>query len=117
MQKNQNEPTIAKILNIKEFPFVVKDKNGRTIYSENIDGTWWRKEYEGDLEVYFEDYKNFWYKQSFKEGKSIYYESSVSGVVRDDRPKYNKAHKSCKPSEDKTLFLDGKKYKLVEIKE
>ncbi len=30
--------TIAQQLNIKEFPFIVRDKNGDKIYFEDLDG-------------------------------------------------------------------------------
>ena len=33
------DQTIAQFLNIKEFPFEIKDSNNNEIYSENSDGT------------------------------------------------------------------------------
>jgi hypothetical protein len=47
--KTKNEmKTIAQQLNIKEFPFEIKDKNGREIYWENSNGDWCRKEYDSN---------------------------------------------------------------------
>ena len=48
--------TIAQQLNIKEFPFEIRDSKGNKIYSENPDGYWVRREYDSnDNEIYFED--------------------------------------------------------------
>ena len=60
--------TIAQELNIKEFPFVIKDKNDREIYFETEFGFWRKKEY------------NKW-------GFMIYYENSVGTII--DRGKNN----------------------------
>ena len=79
--------TIAQHLNIKDFPFIVKDTNGKEIYSETSDGYWVKKEYD-------------------ENGKEIYYENS-DGTIRDTRPK-----DSCN---GKIVEIDGKKYKLTEI--
>ena len=59
--------TIVQQLNIKDFPFEIKDKNGNKIYVENSKG-YWRK---------------FEYNQN---GKIIYYENS-NGYIIDNRPK------------------------------
>ena len=59
--------TIAQQLNIKEFPFRIKDKNGKLLYAENSYGHWCKREYD-------------------KEGKERYYENS-SGEIRDNRVK------------------------------
>ena len=79
--------TIAQQLNIKEFPFRIKDKNGKVIYYENSDRYWCKSEYDSN-------------------GNQIYYEDS-NGEIEDNRPK------GC---EGKVVEIDGKKYKLTEIK-
>ena len=59
--KTKNEmKTIAQQLNITEFPFVIKDKNGNEIYSEYSDGRWYKKEYDsyGNL-TRFENSKGY----------------------------------------------------------
>jgi hypothetical protein len=38
--------TIAQQLNITEFPFTIKDKDGNEIYTEYPDGRWYKKEYD-----------------------------------------------------------------------
>ena len=40
--------TIAKQLNIKTFPFTIKDSNGNLIYYENSTGFWAKREYDAD---------------------------------------------------------------------
>ena len=58
--------TIAQQLNIKEFPFTIKNKNGNVIYFENIN--------------------EYWEKSEYKDGNQIYFESS-DGTIIDNRPK------------------------------
>ena len=85
--KHQREmKTIAQQLNIKEFPFEIKDKNGKEIYSEDSNGDWCKREYDPN-------------------GKLIYSEYS-DGTIFDYRPK------GC---EGKVVEIDGKKYKLIEV--
>ena len=59
--------TIAQQLNVKEFPFEIKDKNGKEIYYENSDGYWIKHEYD-------------------QNGKVIYSETSIGRII-DNRPK------------------------------
>ena len=47
--------TIAQQLNVKEFPFSIKDKNGNEIYYEDSNGDWGKSEYDSNgNEIYFE---------------------------------------------------------------
>jgi len=101
--------TIAEQLNVKKFPFEIKDENGNVIYRENSTGywftreydsngkviyfessdrSWWKQEYDSNgNEIYFEDSKGFWVKSEFdSNGKQIYYESSTGNII-DNRPK------------------------------
>ena len=59
--------TIAQQLNIKEFPFRIKDSNGYVIYHENSNGFWWKSELNSN-------------------GNKIYFEDSY-GTIVDNRPK------------------------------
>jgi len=100
--------TIAQQLKIKDFPFFIKDKNGREIYKET-NTYWWKREYDANgRQIYYEDSKGFWVKREFdsngnemysedstgfwfkneydSNGKQIYHENS-SGIVVDNRPK------------------------------
>ena len=101
--------TIAQKLKIKDFPFVIKDKDGNEIYFEYSNGSWWKCEcdangneiyceysngywqkYERDANgkvIYYEDSDGSWQKWEFDaNGNKIYYEDS-DGVIRDNRPK------------------------------
>ena len=80
--------TIAQQLEIKDFPFEIKDKNGKQIYYEDSTGFWIKREFDSN-------------------GNKIYYEDSDGDVV-DNRPK-----QSC---EGKVVEIDGKKYQLKEVK-
>ena len=108
MKENQ---TIAQFLNVKEFPFEIKDKNGNRIYLESCNNTWEKTEYDSDgnviyyefsngnwykrefdsdgKEIYFESSDGYWEKREFdSDGKEIYYENS-EGKIRYNRPKDN----------------------------
>ena len=97
--------TIAQQLNVKEFPFIIKDKNGNQIYWEESDGEWDRYEYDSNgKEIYYEDSDGFWCKYEYdSNGNEIYSETSY-GHIEDNRPK------GC---EGKVVEIEGKKYKLV----
>ena len=99
--------TIAQQLNIKEFPFRIRDKNGNEIYLENSNGFWYKRELDSNgNEIYYENSDGFWCKGEYdSNGNRIYYESS-RGKIRDNRPK------GC---EGKVVEIDGKKYKLTEV--
>jgi hypothetical protein len=99
--------TIAQQLNVKEFPFEIKDSQGKIIYYENSNGGWYKSEYDSNgEEIYFENSSGYWRKREFdSNGNQIYYETSLEGVFMDNRPK-----PTC---EGKTVEIDGIKYKLV----
>ena len=59
--------TIAQQLNIKDFPFEIKDKKGNVIYYESSTGYWLKYEYD-------------------KQGNELYYENS-EGIIIDNRVK------------------------------
>ena len=100
--------TIAQQLNVKEFIFEIKDKNGKVIYCEYSNRYWYRWEYDSNgKEIYSEDSDEYWEKREFNSnGNRIYYEN-CDGVIVDNRPK------SC---EGKVVEIDGKKYELKELK-
>jgi hypothetical protein len=62
-----NEQTIAQFLNVKDFPFEIKDKNSKLIYREVSNGSWFKSEYDD-------------------RGNRIRYEDS-DGYIVDERPK------------------------------
>jgi hypothetical protein len=80
--------TIAQQLKIKDFPFVIKDKDGNIIYYEISYGLWSKCEYDVNGKIiYFEDSTGWWIKNEYDaHGKEIYFENST-GLIRDKRPK------------------------------
>ena len=101
--------TIAQQLNIKSFPFNIKDDKGNEIYFENSNSYWTKRHFdEKGNRVYYEDSTGFWEKCQYDEkghrvycenstgfwtksqydekGNRIYYETS-NGYIVDNRPK------------------------------
>jgi hypothetical protein len=70
--------TIAQQLNIKEFPFEIKDKNGNIIYVERRNGYWTKQEFDSNgNKTYFENSAGDWYKYEYDlNGNEIYLENS-----------------------------------------
>lgn len=97
--------TIAQQLNIKEFPFIIRDKNGNRIYWEYSNRFWAKREYDSNGNVIYHENSIGWgYKREYdSNGNEVYYEDS-DGEIMDKRPK------GC---EGKVVEIDGKKYKLV----
>ena len=118
--------TIAQQLNIKDFPFSIKDKNGNRIYWEDYNRFWIKGEFDSNgNKIYWEnsvkdwgryEYDSngnptyckysteWWYKSEYdSNGNRIYYENS-DGLIKDNRPK------GC---DGRVIEIDGKKYKLV----
>jgi hypothetical protein len=55
-RENVNMKTIAQQLNIKEFPFEIRDKNGNEIYFENSNRYWYKCEFDSNgSDIYYED--------------------------------------------------------------
>ena len=79
--------TIAQQLKIKEFPFIIKDSNGKEIYSENYKGYWGKREWDS-------------------KGNVIYFENSY-GLTIDKRPKTD-VQKAIELLTKKGLIVDGK---------
>jgi hypothetical protein len=80
--------TIAKQLKVTTFPFVIKDKNGNTIYYETSTGSWSKRERDTNGNtIYWEDSTGYWGKSEYdSRGNEIYRENSY-GVLFDKRPK------------------------------
>jgi hypothetical protein len=71
--------TIAQQLNIKKFPFIIKDDNGNVIYSETSAKYWEKTEYDSNGNViYYENSNKFWEKTEYdSNGNVIYFETSA----------------------------------------
>jgi len=122
--------TIAQQLNTKEFPFIIKNKNGNRIYYEDYGGYWQIREFDknghqiyyedsngfwnkkefnkNDNQIYFEDSEGYWYKSEYDENNNqIYFENSY-GRIKDNRPKTIQEY----TMEELTKIL-GKPFKIV----
>ena len=78
--------TIAQQLKIKDFPFVIKDKDGNTIYLEKSTGYWDKSERDAHgNEIRFENFTGYWSKREY-DANEIYWENS-NGKIIDKRPK------------------------------
>ena len=99
--------TIAQQLKIKEFPFIIKDSNGKWIYRENSDGYWFKREYDSKgNEIYVEYSNGSWEKREYdSKSNQIYYESSY-GTVNDNRPK-TEIQKAIDLLTKEGLLVDG----------
>ena len=82
------EKTIAQQLNVKTFPFIIKDDNGNELYFEHSDERWFKKQYDDKgNQIYFERNNGHWYKSEYDDkGNEIYYEHS-DGTIIDRRLK------------------------------
>jgi len=80
--------TIAQQLSIKDFPFIIKDKNGNRIYFECSDGYWVKREYDSKGKViYCEDSEGYWVKREYdSNGNKTYFENSHKTIIN-NRPK------------------------------
>jgi YD repeat-containing protein len=74
----KDQQTISQFLKVKDFPFEIKNKNGKPIYSEYSSGYWLKSEYDDKgNQIRYENSKGFWIKSEYDEqGNSIRYENS-----------------------------------------
>ena len=100
--------TIAKQLNVKEFPFFIRNSKGQEIYSENSNGFWYKREYDSDSNhIYAENCDGYWIKYEYdSNGNRIYYENS-NGTIYDGRPKTD-VQKAIELLTKEGLIVDGK---------
>jgi hypothetical protein len=76
--------TIAQQLKVKDFPFIINDKDGKEIYYENADGYWSKRERDiNGREIYFENSDGSWTKGERDEnGNVIRYEDSHGVIIK-----------------------------------
>jgi hypothetical protein len=96
--------TIAQQLNVTDFPFEIRDKQGREIYFESYGEFWRKSEYDFvGRKIYFENSDAYWRRSEYdSEGNRIYFENSM-GVIIDNRLK-----------KDEIIILNGIKYKRID---
>ena len=105
----KEEQTIAQFLNVTNFPFEIKDKNGKLIYFEYSDGYWSKREYDDKgkeiryensdgywikreynyqgNEIRFEDSDGLWNKWEYDDQGNLIYSEDSDGYIVDGRPK------------------------------
>jgi hypothetical protein len=80
--------TIAQQLKIKDFPFEIKDKNGKVIYWEFSHGYWYKCEYDTNGKViYSEDSNGYWRKCEYDANGKVIYSENSDGLITDNRQK------------------------------
>ena len=91
------------------FPFTIYDSKGSMTYYENGNGYWFKTEYNSqDNMRYFEDNSGCWSKREYdSNGNVTYLENSNDSI------NVSKMKSSCN---GKVVEIDGKKYKLKELK-
>ena len=100
--------TIAQQLKIKEFPFLIKDSNGKDIYYESSTGYWSKRQYDSKgKDIYYENSAGYWSKGEYdSEGNEIYFENS-DGIIIDNRHK-SEVQKAIELLTKEGLLVDGK---------
>lgn len=80
--------TIAQQLNVKDFPFVIKNSNGKVVYFENFEGYWYKFEYDSNgNEIYCVDSNGYWERREYDSNGNVIYCENSNGNVLDNRPK------------------------------
>ena len=81
-----NTKTIAQQLNIKKFPFRIKDDNGKLIYHEYSGGGWYRYERDDEGNKTYSEYSNGgWCRYEYDDdGNETYSENSDGNWYRNE---------------------------------
>lgn len=100
--------TIAQQLKITEFPFEIKNSNGKLIYYEDSYAYWAKYEYDASgNQIYWENSNGSWSKREWDaSGNVIYFENS-NGTIVDKRPK-TEIQKAIELLIKAGLLVDGK---------
>lgn len=100
--------TIAQQLNIKDFPFEIKDSNGNRIYWEDSNGYWEKSEYDANGNwIYSKDSNGYWSKREYDaNGNWTYFENS-NGKIIDKRSK-SEIQKAIELLTNEGLLVDVK---------
>jgi len=105
--------TIAQQLNVKEFPFEIKGKNGKQIYFEYSNGHWIKREHDQNgKQIYSENSRGFWSKSEYDQnGKEIYSENSDGHWIKRE---YDQNGKQIY-SENSNGYIVDNRPKVVEL--
>jgi YD repeat-containing protein len=84
----KEEQTIAQFLKVKDFPFVIRDKNGNIIYLEYSNGFWSKREYDDrGNRIRYEDSDGYWSKSEYDDQDNLIRRENSSGEIIDERSK------------------------------
>ena len=84
----KDQQTIAQFLKVKDFPFVIEDKNGKEIYREYSDGYWFKREYDDKgKEIRYENSNGSWCKWEYDDKGNLIYSENSDGFIMDKRSK------------------------------
>ena len=73
--------TIAQQLNIKVFPFEIKDRSDNVIYFESSNGEWIKHEYDDHgNRIYTETSIGTWYKFKYDENNTLIFSENSIGI-------------------------------------
>jgi len=80
--------TIAQQLNIKDFPFTIRDKKGRQIYYEASYGYWIKYEYDSNDNLIHCEYSDgHWAEYEYDSNGNQTFSEDSKGHIIDNRPK------------------------------
>ena len=78
--------TIAQQLNIKEFPFIIYDKNGNKIYQENEVNVHFRCEYDSrGNEILYEHMCGYWRRTEYDQHNNVITKIDRNGIILDNK--------------------------------
>lgn len=100
--------TIAQQLQIKKFPFIIKDSNDNVIYFEYSDRYWFKYAYDSNgNEIYWENSDGLWDKREYDSNRKLIYRENSNGTIHDYRPKTD-IQKAIDLLTKEGLLVDGK---------
>ena len=110
----KDQQTIAQFLNVKDFPFVIEDKNGKLIYLEYSKGYWSKSERDdqGD-QIYYENSDGFWRKSDYDDqGNLIRYENSTGFWIKRE---YNDQGNEIRYENSNGYIIDRRPKPMIEL--
>jgi hypothetical protein len=110
----KNAQTFAQFLKVKDFPFLIKDKNGKPIYLEYSNGYWFKHEYDdGGNNIRYETSNGFWIKREYDdEGKEIRYENSTGLWIKRE---YDDEGNEIRYETSNGVIIDKRSKPMIEL--
>ncbi len=106
--------TIAQQLNIKDFPFEIKDKNGNQIYLEDSRNHWSRRERDSNgNKIYFENSFGYWSNREYdSNGNKIRYENSFGFWAKRE---YDSDNNEIRYENSKGVIIDNRAKEIITV--